>query len=399
MKLKQRFAAASIAGIAALTMGLTACGTSGDGGASSPQREMALVSKDGQQSQVAVSRNLNVPVDTRDLPEMPALSKLLPKCPVLKTWDELKKCAEDANWYHDGVDRLSKNLGFDWNRIVEMAGYGDGKTVDARVIVVHKWTKDQVSEDAARKKAAELIGDDATAKDEKSGAFLIPVVYVGGDAFLNTWRTNDSSKMTDFADYNAQIRVELGPTKKNADGNIGFDWDVINRGGGVAVDCINAMGWFDTTPVPVSSASPTPSGSTTPGTTTPGTTTPGTTTPGTTTPTPSCPPELPHRNENGDCKDDSGAGPAHNSSVPAQRKPNPLPASPSMAQTTRPSGPQSVYTPPAQTSTVVVPPPNQGGPTQPSTPRTTAAPQSAAPTEATPSKDVCIPAPGKSCPR
>ena len=399
MKIAQRIGVTllSIVGIIALVVGLSACNVSGPG-TTAAGVEQATVVKDGKIDQVAVSRNLNVPTDTRDFDGMPSINKLLPDCPVLKSWADLKKCA-DVDWYRNGVNRLSKNLGFDWNRIVEMAGYGDGKIVDARVIVVHKWTKDQVSEDAARKKAAELIGDDATAKDEKSGAFLIPVVYVGGDAFLNTWRTNDSSKMTDFADYNAQIRVELGPTKKNADGNIGFDWDVINRGGGVAVDCINAMGWFDTTPVPVSSASPTPSGSTTPGTTTPGTTTPGTTTPGTTTPTPSCPPELPHRNENGDCKDDSGAGPAHNSSVPAQRKPNPLPASPSMAQTTRPSGPQSVYTPPAQTSTVVVPPPNQGGPTQPSTPRTTAAPQSAAPTEATPSKDVCIPAPGKSCPR
>ncbi len=142
-----------------------------------------------------------------------------------------------------------------------------------------------------------------------------------------------------------------------------------------------------------------PPGTTTPPTTTPPTTTPPTTTPPTTTPpTTTPPPETCPPGQHGTpplCKDDPSDGPAHNPQLPPQQKPNPLPASPSHAQPTRPAPPPATYQPPATTR--VVPPANQGGPTTHETPRVTPTREAPAPKPEDPATG-CIPAPGKTCP-
>lgn len=124
-------------------------------------------------------------------------------------------------------------------------------------------------------------------------------------------------------------------------------------------------------------------GGTPPGKTTP----PGTTPPG----QPQCPP-----GQTGTpplCKDEESAGPAHNPNLPDQQRPNPLPASPEMAQPTRPASPPQTYVPPAA-PTVVTPAPSAGGPTPIETPRNTPTPEPEAPASTAPQTS-CIPSPGK----
>lgn len=96
------------------------------------------------------------------------------------------------------------------------------------------------------------------------------------------------------------------------------------------------------------------------------------------------------------CKDEESAGPAHNPQFPDQQRPNPLPASPEMAQPNRPASPPPVYVPPAR-PTPVVPAPGNGGPTPYPTqapPRNTPAPETQAPAPSAPQQP-CIPSPGK----
>lgn len=191
--------------------------------------------------------------DTRDNGSMPALSKLLPNCGVLVNWQSLVDCVDKhhAQWYVDGVNQRAAYTGFNWDDIVKWgkATTSDGTKPEERVIQLYK--KD-MSDDAARTAVAKLVGGVNVAKGLPQ-----PQRY-GAPAYANTWRTSGKKPaMTDFADYNSEVRVTLSPLVLDKNGHvIGLLKGVSS---GVFVDCYNLHWLFKAvpktpgTPVPICS--------------------------------------------------------------------------------------------------------------------------------------------------
>lgn len=225
--------------------GVTATSTTSATPTTAPPKQhetIEVANAAGVRESVPLSENVQVTGgDTRDNPNLPALNKLLPDCGVWQDWDDVRQCVEKhhAQWYKDAVNRLHDQgkLYYSWSDVEQWAGVRtpSGAFPESRVIEVHGWTEAEKSPTAARAEVAGLIGKETA---DKLDVIYIPV------GFMNTWRTNDvPPAVTDFADYNRQVRVNIVPLKLEGGG-----WKQVRHVGGVFDDCYNMNGFYPVMP-------------------------------------------------------------------------------------------------------------------------------------------------------
>ena len=170
--------------------------------------------------------------------DMPALSKLLPDCGILETWQSLVDCVtkNGAQWYIDGVNRYEPYTGFNWSDVLKWAAAktAKGNVPEARVIFL-TGSKVNLTDAEAQAAVSGLVGADV--------AQTLQVVRFTGAAFMNTWRTIGPEFMTHFADYKSEVRVSLTPLVLNDDGTVkGLNSQF--QFSGVFVDCYNDHGIY-----------------------------------------------------------------------------------------------------------------------------------------------------------
>ncbi len=159
------------------------------------------------------------PVDTTSDPRSPATYADAMKCSPVRNWAELVTCIGDQQWYKDGVNARKAKTGFDWN---DVETWGEATDVDTRVIHVFNMSVGEKSDEAARKDARALIGNDA---DKLS--------VVRHQCIINT-RGLEGDKMEDFTDCRKMVRVSLSPLAYR-EGKVGG----LRADAGIFVDCLN----------------------------------------------------------------------------------------------------------------------------------------------------------------
>ncbi|MFS8118542.1 MAG: hypothetical protein ACMG55_08630, partial [Microcoleus sp.] len=177
--------------------------------------------------------------NTRNSVTMPGLNKLLPNCGVLVSWQSLTDCVakNHAQWFIDGVNTFKPNTGFGWSDVQKWAKakLPNGKSPEVRVILL-TGSKTKLSDAQARSAVTGLISADI-AKD-------MMVVRFTDAAFMNTWHTEGlKPSMTNFADFNNEVRVSLTPLVLNAKGQV-LGLNTKLKFSGVFVDCDNVHGTF-----------------------------------------------------------------------------------------------------------------------------------------------------------
>lgn len=174
--------------------------------------------------------------DTRNSVQMPSIHKLLNCDKILVTWADLPTCANDAQWYKDGIDRFASRSGFTWANIDawSKAKTIDGNVPEARVIMLTG-------------KMTQLTDADANDRLKAlTGNTTLQVIRLDQAGYTNTWRTGTQADpgMTPFVDYNSEARVTLVPLVLDANGNVtGLNTQL--KFSGVFVDCLNDH-WIDT---------------------------------------------------------------------------------------------------------------------------------------------------------
>lgn len=166
--------------------------------------------------------------DTRNDPNTPA-TLAGGVCDVMTGWDSLVSCVEDNNldWFIQGVNDRQGDTGFNWSAVERWAKARtvDDNSVEARVIEVYG----DISKVEARKRAAELVGEDA------AGQLLIKRHAA---CFANTRGLGDG-QMDDFVycpPEERQVRVSLVPLQMDGKGHaVGY----LDTDSGVFVDCDN----------------------------------------------------------------------------------------------------------------------------------------------------------------